>query len=249
MAYPQHRPDARKQRTFALEIVAAVSAWPHIDKETLFAESMAFHRWLSLHTSSPADLDIYICEFAMHHAGLMRGLPVGLQEAAFITWFSENGFHKLPLLVSSPEAVEMALQTRFSSPSFRLPTDTRHDGYLIQWLFWHLSQPWDADRQVPPRATLHHWAHGLVSYLPESCDLNRDALMEACNRFFYWCRTSLDTWDPIHHALREFARCCPDLIIDYAGQTDVADAHFIRWFIERELDKVELHEWADEDAS
>jgi hypothetical protein len=71
-----------------------------------------------------------------------------------------------------------------------------------------------------------------VRGLPESCELNRDALMEACNRFFYWCRTNLDTWDPIHHALREFARCCPDVVIDYADQTGVADAHFIRWFIE-----------------
>ena len=54
---------------------------------------------------------------------------------------------------------------------------------------------------------------------------------------------------PIHHALREFARCCPDVVIDYADQTDVADAHFIRWFIEQGLDELTLHEWADEDAS
>ena len=235
-------------RSYALRVLADVSSWPHLDKERLFAESMDFYRWLLANTQDASNLDVYSCEFYAHHAGLMRGLPRGLQDAAFITWFVENRFHLLPLLgplVTGDEGeaeLELLRKTRFSSPCFRLPTETPHDGYLTQWLVWHLAHL-PARRHTPDPTTLHRWARGQLALLPEESELNREALLTACCRFFAWCRAHLDSWEPIRGPMHDFSGAFPELLLLAQNEWD---AHFILWFVGCVLPGLDLLE---EDAS
>ncbi len=230
-------------RSFALELLTDVNAWPHIDKEALFATGIAFYRWFFRETSKEEDMAVYAHEFAAHHNVLMHDLDAALQEAAFVTWFVECGFHKLPLFGWSDLRGET---TRFSLPSFRLPTDTPENTFLVQWLIWHLNLPRGKATNKTPYSTLRCWSRDLVSTLPDPCELDRELLVFACDSFFCWCQTYIHTWDAIHHYMRKFVRARPELV---AEQTSVWDAHFINWFVEHILAGRPVDEWSDENAS
>src|SRR5260370_1077716 len=137
------KPKDSHVRVHALELLVSVRNWPHLDKEALFTRGMLFYRWALTHTSDLSDLDVYSEEFAAHHGRLIRQYSLAIQEAAFITWFVENRFHQLPLLgplvFDSEEEKKMLQHTRFSSPSFILPTESPEHSYMVQWLIWHLS--------------------------------------------------------------------------------------------------------------
>ena len=192
-------------------------------------------------------MKVYKVEFDMHHGTLMHGLPCCVQEAAFITWFVENGFHRLPRLAKPDPALEdeyaKLLATRFSVPCFHLPTASRSDTYMVQWLFWRDSRP--QDQPAPSREQLYRWGRGLAQTLPANCELNRDALIGHCASFFSWCLSDDYTWDRLAHHQTNFVRLFPELANEKI-ETNEWDAHFITWFVGCVLEKLA---WTDERAS
>lgn len=231
----------------ALDMLSELRQWPHLDKERLFADGMAFYRWAFLNVGDQEDMDIYQAEFALHHRTLMHDLPTSVQSAAFITWFVANGFHRLPLLKKPEPAeqdeLERLLRTRFSSPCFRLPTTSRSDTYVVQWLFWKDSRP--QDQPAPVAVDVSRWGRDFAQSLPAHCAINRNALATHCARFFDWCLSDDYTWDRLCDYHVQFARLFPELTREKI-ETNEWDAQFISWFVGCVLDKVG---WPDERAS
>lgn len=229
-------------RSLALQLLAELRPWPHLDKEALFSTYVAFYRWFPRHIRKKQDIQVYVDEFLAHHMVLMDGLDPALHEAAFITWFVENGFHELPLLGWSDLAGET---TRFSSPSFRLPTSDPDDTFLIQWLIWHLNLPQNSAERHATEATRRIWAVDLAADLPASCKMDRKLLMVSAERFFGWCQEHLCTWDAIYNALRQFSYLRARRADEEAS---VWDACFIIWLAELAIEQP-LDGLSDEDAS
>ena len=229
-------------RSLALEQLADLRPWPHLDKEELFSTFVEFYQWFLRHIHKKQDMQVYVDEFLAHHRTVMDGLAPALLEAAFITWFVENGFHELPLLGWADLSGET---TRFSSPSFRLPTNDPDNTFLIQWLIWHLNLPQNSTERHATEATRRIWAVDLAADLPASCKVDRKQLMESAERFFHWCQEHIRTWDAIFNALRQFSYL-------YVRQMDEEarewDARFIIWFSEMITEQA-LDKLSDEDAS
>jgi hypothetical protein len=236
-------PNESLVRSFALGLVTDVRPWPHLDKEALFNTGMEFYRWFFRETCNEWDTEVYALEFMAHHEALMEGLDQALQEAAFITWFVENGFHQLPLLGWSDLAGET---TRFSEPSFRLPTNTPEDTFMVQWLIWHLNRPQESTESLASEATLLRWGIELATTLPASCELDCELLVLSCQQFFGWCQAHVHTWDAIYSSMRLFVTIHPKLADE---ESCVWDAHFIIWFAERIANRRPVDRLSDESAS
>lgn len=234
-------------RALALDMLTDLRQWPHLDKEKLFADGIAFYRWQLPNASKPENLEVYQTEFEMHHGTLMHGLPLCVQEAAFITWFVENGFHRLPRLEkfdpASGDEYARLLAARFSAPCFHLPTTSGSDTYMVQWLFWSDSRP--QDQPAPTREQLFRWGRDLAQLLPANCELNHDALIGHCASFFSWCMSGDYSWERLCYYQADFVRLFPELANEKI-ETDEWDAHFITWFVGCVLDGLT---WTDERAS
>ncbi|HEY3992864.1 MAG TPA: hypothetical protein VGM01_08285, partial [Ktedonobacteraceae bacterium] len=185
-------PENKVIRACALELLARVSDEPYINKERLFGDAMAYYRWQLTERECEEALDIYMHEFKAHHGALVKPLRLDVWCACFVTWFVEQGFHKLPPLCGFDAQNELMLHTRFSSPSFRLPTGDPTETYLIQWVHWHLDTPL-ASGTLPNHMQLQfaRWAWQMVGELPGCYASDRARLLKQAERFFCWARFSL----------------------------------------------------------
>jgi hypothetical protein len=230
---PRQNPRTRdiKARAMAIDMLVAVRAWPHINREEIFESALAYFRWKLTFPDEEGMLAAYTHEFLHHHDALMADLDLALQQAAFVVWFAANGLHRLPLISVADATNEQGQRVHFSSPCFHLPTDTRDDTFLMQWLRWRESLPETLAR--PQKAQIYQWSRGLATRLPDYCMLNRDALTEQCSSFFAWGFTDGYSLDTVRACMIQFAR-------DQAGEVpiddpDLWDAHFLIWFAGRVL--------------
>src|SRR5258707_6664028 len=125
-------------RKCAGELLATLNNQPRINKERLFSDAMAYYRWQISDELAPEALGCYTHEFLAHHKPLVDHLPLEIWQACFITWFVESRLHELPPLLGFDPTDELMQRTRFTSPSFRLPTGEPMETYLVPWVFWHL---------------------------------------------------------------------------------------------------------------
>jgi hypothetical protein len=230
---PRQNPRTRdiQARAMAIDVLIAGRAWPHINREELFESALTYFRWKLAFPDEDGMLDAYTHEFLRHHDALMADLDIALQQAAFVVWFAANGLHRLPLISVDDATNEQGQRVHFSSPCFHLPTDTRDDTVLMQWLRWRESLP---ETHVEPSKTeIYQWSRELATRLPNYCLLNRNALTEQCCRFFAWCFTEDYSLDTIRSCMIQFAR---DLADEAAIEDpDLWDAHFLAWFAGRVL--------------
>ncbi len=224
---PRQNPRTReiRARAFAVEVLGGVREYPHIEKEALFAHAMAYFRWLAS-LDEEDSIAAYTREFAYQHGPLMSKLNPGLQEAAFVTWFVANGFHRLPLFRKEDTVGLQGETLHFSLPCFPLPTESRDHTFLTQWLCWlELHR-----HETPPGDTLlYRWSRDLARHLPENCGLNRDALIEQCSTFFSWCYTADYDQDMLVSYLKRFALEQENALL-WLDEPEVWDAHFLAWF-------------------
>jgi len=230
---PRQNPRTRdmKARALALDMLVAIRAWPHINREELFESALAYFRWKLTFPDEDGLLAAYTHEFLHHHDALMAGLDLALQQAAFVVWFTANGLHRLPLIRVTDTTNEQGQRVHFASPCFHLPTDTRDDTFLMQWLRWRESLP--GTLATPQKAQVYQWSHDLARRVPDYCMLNRDELTEQCSRFFTWGFTDGYSLDTVRAYMIQFAH-------DQAGEVPIEDpelwdAHFLAWFAGRVL--------------
>lgn len=229
------QPKDRHVRTYALGMLTRVNDQPHINKEKLFSDAMAFYRWQCSEKLAEESLGIYRHEFCAHHRQLTDKLEHAVWQACFITWFVEQGFHKLPPLTGFDPHDELMQRTRFSSPSFRLPTGEPADTYLMQWMLWNLDKPPVSPAQAESEL-LYRWSRGLVDSLPDDDDAYGEALLKYALRFFHWARGSLRTWARFMEYFMAFLYSQPDQIEALLSHP-CADALFVLWFARHNLDR------------
>lgn len=232
-------------RAYALEMVTDVKQYPHIDKEQLFVNAMAFFRWrLTDKDEAEEALDLYMYEFRMLHQQVVNKLSLEVWSACFITWFVEKGFHKLPPLTGFDPTDEMMLNTRFSSPSFCLPTGEPTETYLIQWMLWHLDNPPAPTEMQPPSALLYRWSRELLESLPVYDFLMCDAQLHNVMRFFSWARVHLRTWARFMDYQTAFIYSRPSRTWD--AEDTCIDLWFINWFTQNVLDRMDPRKLSEE---
>lgn len=231
-------------RMYALELLSALNDQPHMDKEKLFADAVAYYRWLLADKKASEALEIYWHEFKAHHKTLVIGMEPDVRIGCFITWFVEQSFHTLPPLIVRPTTEEHQLPhtrlTRFSQPSFRLPTGDPVESYLMQWLYWHLDHL-PADGAAADRGLLYRWGDELVNQLSEHHSFAYDdypALFKNAVRFFAWCLNDLRSWDTFMDLFVLFLASEAGQTIDQADAS-LADVCFVNWFCQRVLDSAE----------
>lgn len=228
--------NGRFVRSYALDVLVELNDQPHINKEKLFADAMAYYRWQFTHSNALESLPLYQREFNAQHSKLLSPRPPAVRAACFITWFVENIFHKMPPLVTPYPDDECFQRTRFSSPSFYLPTGEASETFLVQWIYWLIDHP-----PVSPDAPCdeQHLALALVNQVHSRHALDLDAWTELnahSARFFRWCWHFLRSWDVMIVLLilfynSEEGRVVPD------GDFLCADAALVNWFCHRELDQ------------
>lgn len=242
------KPNETFVRTFALDLLVDLRDLPHINKEKLFADAVGYYRWQFTHEMAAESLPLYKREFAYQHGALLAHSQPEVQAACFIRWFVENRFHEmLPLITKEPDD-EIFQRTRFSSPSFSLPTADPMETYLIQWIYWFLDT-----LPTPNNGCCEDliWAEALVEHLNEEHELPSEQyadLIDDCRRFFRWCWTSLRSWKMIMALLVSFFQSTTISDLDpYDYQ--LADAHFITWFCANDLDHLLPSEDEKDDAA
>ncbi|HEX7735626.1 MAG TPA: hypothetical protein VF458_12230 [Ktedonobacteraceae bacterium] len=230
------KPSNALVRSYALEMLADVKEHPHMNKEQLFTDAMAFYRWrLTEKEEAEEALELYMHEFRMLHKQVVSKLSLEVWGACFITWFVEKGFHKLPPLTGYDPTDQMMLNTRFSSPSFRLPTGEPTETFLIQWVLWHLDNPPAPAELLPGKSLVYRWSRELLESLPTDEFRMSDALLNRVMRFFFWAREHLRTWAAFTEHQTAFLYSQP-------GRCDVladpcVDLLFIHWFVKTVLDQ------------
>lgn len=85
-------------RSCALDLLVALRQLPYERKEKLFADAVIFYRWYITHHDEMEHLSYYLETFDLIHPELVGKLTDALQEAAFVTWFIEQGYHQLPVM-------------------------------------------------------------------------------------------------------------------------------------------------------
>lgn len=237
-------------RTYALEMLTDVNDQPYINKEKLFADSIAFYRWRLTEEEAEGSLDLYMHEFLVHHRQVVRRLEKEVWCACFITWFVEQGFHCLPPLTGFDPKDTYMLNTRFSKPSFRLPTGEPTETYLIQWVLWHLDNPLKPEARVD-ETQVQRWARELVDMQNPFNEAERSARIDLAARFFRWCRLSVRTWAKFMEYVMNFLYSHPAQIESLLDQPDW-DLDFIIWFTCQNIDGArpsadkEDREWRDD---
>jgi hypothetical protein len=232
------KPEYAFVRQYALELLTDVHDQPHIDKEQLFSDAMAFFSWqFTDKEAAEESLDLYMHEFKMHHHQVVNKLTLEVWGACFITWFVEQGFHKLPPLANVDTTDPLILTTRFSSPSFRLPTGMLKETYLIQWILWHLENL-PAPLERANGTLVYQWSQGLLESLPvEAYVISRRVINDAM-RFFFWAREHLRTWVRFSEYEMAFLYSRPECK-DTLLNDPCSDTLFIGWFVENVLDHAE----------
>ena len=222
-------------RAYALEILVPLSGQPRINKEKLFADAVAYYRWLLADAQAMEALDVYWNEFRAHHKTLLARMGSDERVACFITWFVEQEFHKqAPLNRTLTKEEYLRVKTEkisFSSPSFRLPTGDPVESYLVQWLYWHLDNLHESGAETD-QALIAHWAEGMISELLEEHQLSDDesaAFRTHAAHFFAWSRKHLRTWDMFMGLFVVFLKDELGQAIDQSD-TPLADACFVHWF-------------------
>ena len=237
-------------RGYALDFLTDVNNQPRMNKEKLFADCVAYYRWLLADKETPGALDLYLSEFEAHHGSLVAELDAPVRVACFITWFVEQGLHRLPPLTGfDPNDTSMP-RTRFTSPSFRLPTGDPVDSYLVQWLYWHMGSPLRMEpgrgALEPDRTQLERWAREMASELPSWYRMNRAILIERITRFFCWCSTSLRSWQTFIDYVDAFHASKPRWPDEF--DPGVWDACFVNWFCQRDCDRAGLPDQGEQAA-
>lgn len=227
-------------RAYALEVLSALNEYTHINKEKLFATAVAYYRWFLAEEKAPASLEIYWHEFRAHHKTLVGGMTPEVRVACFITWFVEQHFHVLPPLTNAfaddKHLLALMERTRFSSPSFSLPTGDPDECYLTQWLYWHIDNPPKAGT-LPDKSSLCRWADGMVGELMEQHELDDDectVLFKHAEQFFAWSLGHLRTLDSFMDLFVAFLKSEAGQAIDQSD-TPLADACFVNWFCQSSL--------------
>ncbi len=233
------KPDNAFVRQYALEMLADVNDQPHIDKEQLFSDAIAFFSW-QLRDKEAAEeaLDLYMHEFKMHHHQVVNKLALEVWSACFITWFVEQGFHKLPPLANIDPTDPLILTTRFSSPSFLLPTGVLKETYLIQWVLWHLENL-PAPLERADNTLVYQWSMGLLESLPLEAHVKSRKLLNMVRSFFFWTREHLRTWTRFSEYEIAFLYSRPECK-DTLLNDPCSDLLFITWFARNVLKHVEL---------
>ena len=227
------QPDDAFLRTYALEMLADVNDQPYINKEKLFADTMAFYRWRLSQDEAEDALALYMHEFRVHHRQVVHRLDKEVWSACFITWFIEQGFHRLPPLTGFDPEDEDMRGTRFSSPSFRLPTGEPTETYLVQWVLWHLDNP-PRDGHLDGGQVLR-WARGLADDQALRKRRERLVLIEKAIRFFSWCRLSVHTWTRFMEYVMDFLYSEPERIETLLNHPRW-DTCFVNWFVDHNID-------------
>lgn len=83
-------------RSSAIALLVELRSSKRINKEQLFADTVAFYRWLFSDTTCLDTFDYYEDLFNAEHPTIDKRLEPALREACFITWFLERGYDKLP---------------------------------------------------------------------------------------------------------------------------------------------------------
>lgn len=214
-------------REYALEMLVELNDRPHMNKEKLFSDSMAFYRWRLSEKEADGSLAYYMHEFGKHHGHLVNSLDVPVQCACFITWFVEHGFHKLPPLTGFDPTDEYMQKTRFSSPSFRLPTGNAAETYVIQWVLWSLAHPLSSLAKLL-ESDVERWADGLLKTQSPPNEQERARLRDNARHFFTWGRTEVRAWSDFSALMQDFLRECPDMAC--VAAYPAWDTAFVNWF-------------------
>lgn len=226
------KPNESFLRSYALDLLANLRELQSINKEKLFADALAFYRWQFSHIEAEEALLCYQHEFTAQHGSLVSNLPLELWYACFITWFVEQRFHLLPPLTGFDPHDQWMTGQRFTLPSFHLPTGDPAEGYLFQWLFWHIDRP--RNPAGCRQEWLVKWATGFADEFPDADPAERAILIADCRRFFAWCHTSLRTWET-------YIACVAHFHTNVRGAAALGhpawEACFVHWFCACNLDR------------
>ena len=250
------QPSATYLRSLASDLLAAVRDSQSFNKEELFVNAIAFYRWYAINVQEEEELRVYTRTFATlypHLAG--KRVNPGLQDACFITWFVARRFHRIPpLLANKRDDMPILSFLAEHDPPFSLPENAQVEGlgYVERWVASFLDSRQDGEHgnslflmdasHTPAEALLQSWSRELIRSLPDTCDLEREALLRDGQKFFAWCYGNLRSWSTFETYMRLFIVCYlgAPTNCETALDPNTVNAHFIVWFLANGFDQQPL---------